>query len=77
MPQDFAEIARSALLTIAALMPIVNPIGSAPIFLSMSADLPAPARHQLSRKVAWRRERTSVVSETGWESQRISMVFLV
>jgi multiple antibiotic resistance protein len=34
-------------------MPIVNPLGSAPIFLSMSADLPTPARRQLSRRVAW------------------------
>src|SRR5262245_42461776 len=34
-------------------MPIVNPLGSAPIFLSMSADLPATARRQLSRRVAW------------------------
>ena len=34
-------------------MPIVNPLGSAPIFLSMSADLPTMARRQLSRQVAW------------------------
>jgi len=34
-------------------MPIVNPLGSAPIFLSMSADLPTEARRQLSRQVAW------------------------
>src|SRR5262245_30841399 len=34
-------------------MPIVNPLGSAPIFLSMSADLPTAARRQLSRRVAW------------------------
>ena len=33
-------------------MPIVNPIGSAPLFLSMSADLPAAGRHLLARKVA-------------------------
>jgi multiple antibiotic resistance protein len=46
------EIARPASLAVAALMPIVNPLGSAPIFLSMSADLPTAARHRLSRKVA-------------------------
>jgi len=34
-------------------MPIVNPLGSAPIFLSMSADMPTAARRQLSRQVAW------------------------
>src|SRR5262245_59946889 len=33
-------------------MPIVNPIGSAPLFFSMSADLPPDARRQLARKVA-------------------------
>src|SRR5262245_36107064 len=34
-------------------MPIVNPLGSAPIFLSLSADLPTVARRQLARRVAW------------------------
>lgn len=50
---DVAAIVRAATLAIAALMPIVNPLGSAPIFLSMSADLPTLARRQLSRQVAW------------------------
>lgn len=47
------DILRAATLAVAALMPIVNPLGSAPIFLSMSADLPTAARRQLSRRVAW------------------------
>ena len=47
------EIVRPASLAVAALMPIVNPLGSAPIFLSMSADLPTMARRRLSRQVAW------------------------
>ena len=47
-----AAIARAAILAVAALMPIVTPLGSAPIFLSMSADLPTAARRQLSRRVA-------------------------
>ena len=34
-------------------MPIVNPLGSAPIFLSMTADLPTAARRMLPRRVAW------------------------
>jgi multiple antibiotic resistance protein len=42
----------SALVAIAALLPIVNPLGSAPIFLAMSADLPARARHHLATVVA-------------------------
>ena len=37
---DFAEIVRPAVFAVAALMPIVNPLGTAPVFLSMSADLP-------------------------------------
>jgi len=37
-------ILRSTLLSVAALMPIVNPIGSAPVFLAMSADLPPVGR---------------------------------
>jgi multiple antibiotic resistance protein len=53
MTADLAAIVRAATLAVAALMPIVNPLGSAPIFLSMSADLPTAARRQLSRQVAW------------------------
>ena len=50
---DIAEIVRPAVIAVAALMPIVNPLGTAPIFLSMSADLPTEARRDLSRQVAW------------------------
>jgi multiple antibiotic resistance protein len=50
---DIAEIVKPAVFAVAALMPIVNPLGTAPIFLSMSADLPTEARRDLSRKVAW------------------------
>lgn len=50
---ELAEIVRPASLALAALMPIVNPLGSAPIFLSMTADLPTLARRRLSRQVAW------------------------
>ena len=46
---SLAEIVRPASLALAALMPIVNPLGSAPMFLSMTADLPTPARRRLSR----------------------------
>ena len=44
---------QSILVPVAALLPIVNPIGSAPLFLSMSADLPADSRRVLARAVAW------------------------
>lgn len=40
------------LVTLAALLPIVNPLGTAPIFLAMSADLPAHARRHLAATVA-------------------------
>jgi multiple antibiotic resistance protein len=35
-------------VALAALLPIVNPVGTAPIFLAMSADLPPPARRHLA-----------------------------
>jgi multiple antibiotic resistance protein len=53
MTLDATTLLRSVLVPIAALLPIVNPLGSAPIFLSMSADLPADSRRQLARAVAW------------------------
>src|SRR4051812_31799639 len=42
------DYANAVLFTLAALLPIVNPLGSAPIFLSMTADLPADARRRLA-----------------------------
>jgi multiple antibiotic resistance protein len=50
--QQILAVLGSGLVTIAALLPIVNPLGAAPIFLSMSADLPPGARHHLARMVA-------------------------
>jgi multiple antibiotic resistance protein len=43
---------ESILVTLAALLPIVNPLGTAPIFLAMSADLPPAARRHLATVVA-------------------------
>jgi multiple antibiotic resistance protein len=43
---------ESILVTLAALLPIVNPLGTAPIFLAMSADLPSAARRHLATVVA-------------------------
>ena len=43
---------ESILVTLAALLPVVNPLGSAPIFLAMSADLPQQARRHLATVVA-------------------------
>jgi multiple antibiotic resistance protein len=44
---------RAAALAVATLIPIVNPLGSAPVFVSLSADLPTVVRRQLPRQVAW------------------------
>lgn len=52
MDHQVAALFGSAIVTIAALLPIVNPLGSAPIFLSMSADLPAAGRRRLALLVA-------------------------
>jgi multiple antibiotic resistance protein len=49
VPSDAVE---SILVMLAALVPIVNPLGMAPIFLAMSADLPAAGRHRLAGVVA-------------------------
>jgi multiple antibiotic resistance protein len=52
MERELLAYANSVLFTVAALMPIVNPLGSAPIFLSMTADLPGEARRRLASVVA-------------------------
>lgn len=44
------EVAKSILLIVSALFPIVNPIGGSPVFLSLTGDYTAPAR----RLLAWR-----------------------
>jgi len=43
---------EAILVTVAALLPIVNPLGSAPIFIAQSADLPPAARQHLAWVVA-------------------------
>jgi multiple antibiotic resistance protein len=48
MKSELFDSANAVLFTLAALLPIVNPLGSAPIFLSLTADLPPPARRQLA-----------------------------
>jgi multiple antibiotic resistance protein len=52
MEREALAYANIVLFTLAALLPIVNPLGSAPIFLSMTADLPPDARRRLARVVA-------------------------
>jgi multiple antibiotic resistance protein len=46
------EVAKSTLLILSALFPIVNPIGGSPIFLALTREYPASARRILARQVA-------------------------
>ena len=46
------EAAKSILLILSALFPIVNPVGGSPVFLALTRDYPAAARRILARKVA-------------------------
>ncbi len=46
------EAAKSILLILSALFPIVNPLGGSPVFLALTADYPVAARRLLARKVA-------------------------
>ena len=50
--EDLRQFLESTLLAIAALLPIVNPLGAAPVYLAKTVDL-TPAEHaDLSRRVA-------------------------
>jgi multiple antibiotic resistance protein len=46
------EAAKSILLILTALVPIVNPFGGSPIFLALTREYPASARRILARQVA-------------------------
>ncbi|HXJ93902.1 MAG TPA: MarC family protein [Terriglobia bacterium] len=45
------HLGHATFLALAALLPIVNPIGSAAIFLAMTEGHPAPLRQTLARKI--------------------------
>lgn len=46
------EAAKSILLILSALFPIVNPLGGSPVFLALTPDYPVKDRRLLARKVA-------------------------
>ena len=46
------EAAKTLLLTVSALFPIVNPLGGSPIFLAQTSGYPTDARRTLAQKVA-------------------------
>jgi len=49
---DIGAFFRTIALVLAAMLPIVNPLGSAPIFLSMTPGASSDARATLARRVA-------------------------
>jgi multiple antibiotic resistance protein len=48
----FLQAAKSVLLVVSALFPIVDPIGGAPVFLSLTLDYDRQTRKLLSRRIA-------------------------
>ena len=49
---ELAYAAKEVLLVVGALLPIVNPLGSAPIFLSMTSWAPTEVRQVLASRIA-------------------------
>jgi len=52
MPADLRQVVESALLVFAALFPIINPVGAAPMFLVMTAGSAPRERTSLAQHVA-------------------------
>jgi multiple antibiotic resistance protein len=52
MTADLRQIVEGVLLVFAALFPIVNPLGGAPIFLAMTSEYTPPERAALAWRVA-------------------------
>jgi len=52
MPADLRQFIEGVLLVMAALLPIVNPFGGAPVFLAMTADYTPEIRATLATKIA-------------------------
>jgi len=52
MTAELRQIVEGVLLVFAALFPIVNPLGGAPLFLVMTADYTAAERASLARRVS-------------------------
>ncbi|MFN7916274.1 MAG: MarC family protein [Vicinamibacterales bacterium] len=52
MDSLLSSVLKIALLEVAALFPIVNPVGTAPIFLSLTRGASATTRETLARRIA-------------------------
>src|SRR5690242_9988091 len=50
--EDLRQFLESMLLSLAALLPIVNPLGAAPVYLAKTVDLTPTEHAELSRRVA-------------------------
>ena len=50
--EDLRQFIESTLLALAALLPIVNPLGAAPVYLAKTVDLTPTEHADLSRRVA-------------------------
>lgn len=53
MLADIRQILEGALLMSAALLPIVNPVGSTPVFLAMTADCTPELRATLAKRISF------------------------
>ncbi len=49
---DFAQLIGAILLVVGALLPVVNPLGDAPIFLTMTSGCDTATRVELARRIA-------------------------
>ena len=52
MHENALDLVRASLLILGALFPIVNPLGNAPIFLTLTREFSGPTRSILARKIA-------------------------
>ena len=52
LPTDLRQFLEPMVLAVAALLPIVNPLGGAPIFLAKTSDLTPDEHDDLARRVA-------------------------
>jgi multiple antibiotic resistance protein len=50
---DFAQLIGAILLIVGALLPVVNPLGDAPIFLRMTPGCDEPTRAFLAKRIAF------------------------
>jgi multiple antibiotic resistance protein len=50
---EFRQLFEGVLLLFAALLPIVNPFGGAPVFLAMTSDCTSELRAKIAKRVGW------------------------